>query len=267
MTDYPTTNRDSGRSKTLRLIVLHSTETPADTARAVAVAFQNPARRASAHWIIGTDATLSGVPEEDTAWAAPGANADGIQIEQCGYAYSTDWTSGDGLTVLRATASVVAGIHTRHGIPLVHLTDAQLAAGASGIVTHAQVSAVYKMSDHTDPGPSYPIDQLIALASAGTTTTTPTTTTAETSEEDETVYTIIKSPNRVHALIAPGLYKPFSTSEQLKVALAVLKPAVRDNINDRQYDVARALIVQGTLDATKTAKALADIEAALKEDQ
>lgn len=155
--------------------MLHSTETPPGTARAVARQFQDPTRRVSSHWVVGTDVTVSCVAESDTAWAAPGANADGIQIEQCGYAGSTDWTSGDGLAVVTATAALVAGICSRHNIPLRALTDSELAAGQAGICTHAQVSRVYKKSDHWDPGPNYPMATLIAMAS-GEHTTTPTTT-------------------------------------------------------------------------------------------
>ncbi len=161
VTDYPTPSQYTGRNRPLRLVILHSTETPTNTARSVARNFQDDTRKTSAHWIVGTDATVSGVAETDTAWAAPGANADGIQIEQCGYAASTDWRNGDGLQVVQATAHLLAQVCARHSIPLRHLSDAELAAGASGVVSHAQVSAVYKKSTHTDPGPTYPWDLVL----------------------------------------------------------------------------------------------------------
>lgn len=165
MTDYPTSNTSGRRRGSPRLIVLHSTESPPSSARAIAAMFQRPSVRASAHWIVGTDAVLSGVPESHVAWAAPGANHDGLQIEQCGYAGSTDWTSGAGARVVEATAKIVAGMHKRWGIPLRALTNAQIAAGWSGVVTHHQISQVYRRSDHWDPGPRYPLGRLLALAS------------------------------------------------------------------------------------------------------
>lgn len=199
MVDYPTPNHHPGRVRPVRLIVLHSTETPAATARAVATGFQDPARRASSHYVVGTDGVVSCVAESDTAWAAPGANADGVQIEQCGYAGSTDWTSGDGAAVVAATAGLVAGICARHSIPLRALTDGELAAGQAGIVTHAQVSRVYRRSDHWDPGPSYPMATLLAIAAGHPTTTTATD--PDTQEDLMLISTTTPWGATAHALI------------------------------------------------------------------
>jgi hypothetical protein len=110
---------------------------------------------------------VSQVAESDTAWAAPGANADGIQIEQTAHAgWSTEWLGGGQvpLDMLRNTAEVMAGISQRWGIPLVHLSNDELANGASGVIGHVQASEVYQQSDHWDPGPSYPYDYVIDLA-------------------------------------------------------------------------------------------------------
>lgn len=256
MSDYPTPNQYTGRISPVRLIVVHSTETPTSTARSVAKNFQDPARRSSAHWIVGTDATVSGVAEADTAWAAPGANHDGIQVEQCGYAASTDWTTGDGATVVSATARLIHDIATRWSIPIRHLTNAELAAGQRGIVTHAQVSAVYKKSDHTDPGPAYPMATLITQATDPTTPTTPTT-----QEDPEMI--IIKSPNRAATLVGPATFHVFRNSEELAETLNVLRPGVKDTLNDRQYDVIRAVILAGTIDAATTDAALTTLLSSL----
>ena len=94
-------------------------------------------------------------------------------------------------------------------------------------------------------------------------TTTPTATATE-SEPPEMV--IIKSPNRPHALTGPGCFHIFRNSEELETALTVLKPDVKDAINDRQYDVVRAVILAGTLDAETTKTQLADIYAALDKE-
>ena len=186
MVDYPTPNMHVGRLGRPRLIVLHSTETPTNTARAVARNFQDPAARASAHWVVGADGIISCVDESDTAWAAPGANHDGIQIEQAGYAYRTDWTGGEGAQVVAQTARLVAQICTRWGIPIRHLIDADIANGHAGIVTHAQISRVYRQSDHTDPGPNYPLSTLLAQAQG--TPATPNNST--TLREDTPMYLI-----------------------------------------------------------------------------
>ena len=85
-------------------------------------------------------------------------------------------------------------------------------------------------------------------------------------EEGEPEMTIIKSPNRPHALTGPGCVHIFRNGEELETTLTVLKPAVKDAINDRQYDVIRAVIYAGTLDAETTKTQLADIYAALDKE-
>lgn len=94
--------------------------------------------------------------------------------------------------------------------------------------------------------------------------TTTTTTTSHGEEKDDDVFTIIKSPNRDHALIAPGVYLRLTREEQLKVILTVLEPRLKDHINDREYDVAVSAILESTLDATRTETLLAQINARLQ---
>ena len=81
-------NRHAGRREPIRLIVIHTMEVPeaASVAEAVGAAFANPARQASAHIGVDTESTVRYVPDEDTAWAAPGANADGLHLELAGRA-------------------------------------------------------------------------------------------------------------------------------------------------------------------------------------
>ena len=88
-------------------------------------------------------------------------------------------------------------------------------------------------------------------------------TTITTTDEENDVFTIIKAPDRPHAIIAPGVYLPLDREELLKVALTVLPYRLRDGINTREYDVAVELIVRSTLDAERTAALLAQIESAV----
>lgn len=187
MTDYPSPNMHAGRLRPVRLIIIHTMQCPpTDSATRGSMAYlQRPSVRASCHWGVGPTLTLSGVGEGDTAWAAPGANADGIQIEQAGYAtklnadgsvqtQGSDYTTGDGALIVARTARLVADIAHRHGIPIRHLTDAQLAAGEAGIIGHIQASRVYG-GTHWDPGDTYPWDTLIQAATGTTTTVAPIT--------------------------------------------------------------------------------------------
>lgn len=161
------TNYRRGRSRKVRLAVIHTMEVKETSGAAEWCAgyFRgSKAPKASAHYYVDADSTIQGVLERDTAFAAPGANADGIQIEHAGYARqnAADWGDQYSLAMLRdQSAPLMAGICARHGIPIRHLTDAQLRAGEAGIIGHVQASRVYKLSSHWDPGTSFPWDEYL----------------------------------------------------------------------------------------------------------
>lgn len=161
------TNYRRGRSRKVRLAVIHTMEVKETSGAAEWCAgyFRgSKAPKASAHYYVDADSTIQGVFERDTAFAAPGANADGIQIEHAGYAKQTagDWADAYSLAMLRdQSAPLMAGICARHGIPIRHLTDAQLRAGEAGLIGHVQASRVYKLSSHWDPGTSFPWDEYL----------------------------------------------------------------------------------------------------------
>jgi hypothetical protein len=73
-----------------------------------------------------------------------------------------------------------------------------------------------------------------AIVTALTTNPTPV------AQEDDMF--IIKSANRPHALVGPGLFHVFSGTEELQVTLNVFSPIIKDKVNDREYDVAKAVI-------------------------
>lgn len=169
ITQIPSPNRNTGRTRKVRVVVIHTMESPENATTAEDVArnwFARTAARASAHYCVDADSIVQCVSEADTAWAAPGANADGIQIELAGRAGqgATGWADTYSAAELDIAARLVADICTRHSIPIRKLTREQLAAGERGIIGHADASAVYRLSDHTDPGPDFPWDQVIAKA-------------------------------------------------------------------------------------------------------
>lgn len=202
MINVPTTNYHAGRLGGIRLIVLHTAECPCEAGRAKSTLeyLARPAVQASAHYATDPTTTCSQVAEDDTAWAAPGANSDGIQIEQAGYAGwgPAEWALPEAVAMMRNTAALVADISRRRGIPLVHLTNAQLAAGASGVIHHVQAAQVYQLSDHWDCGPNYPIDQVIAWAT-GTGGTVPPDVPTPKIEDDEMLVQFYTDPIQVVA--------------------------------------------------------------------
>ncbi|WP_286697555.1 peptidoglycan recognition protein family protein [Dermacoccus sp. UBA1591] len=168
ITTIPSPNFTRGRARNVRLVVIHTVEAPERDSIAEDVArnwFATTAARSSAHYVVDSDSIVRCVDEADTAWAAPGANADGIQIEHAGYAAQTPSQWGDDYSraMLELSARLTADLCRRYAIPAVHLTPAQLAAGARGIIGHIDATNAYSGGrGHTDPGPSFPWDAYIA---------------------------------------------------------------------------------------------------------
>lgn len=154
----------------VRVIVLHTMEAPekGETAENVARYFANLDRPASAHVCVDNNSVVQCVYDNDTAFAAPGCNFDGIQIEMAGYARQTpeEWKDEFSSAMLKLVAGVIAQYSLKYDIPIRRLTDEDLRLMDKGIVGHDQVSRVYKRSTHTDPGPAFPWDEVISMAVA-----------------------------------------------------------------------------------------------------
>ena len=140
----------------LRVIVIHDAEAPSNAAEGVARYGATTDRSVSWHVVVDDNEAYRQLPDGYVSWTAPGCNHDGLHVEQCGYArYSkVEWFRHQ--ATLKRTAWIVAKWCRHYDIPPVWLSDEGLRAGKRGMVTHAQVSRVYKRSDHTDPGPNYP---------------------------------------------------------------------------------------------------------------
>lgn len=145
-----------------RLIVIHTMENPEKpgTARAVARWFAGPAApQASAHYCIDQAEVVQCVREKDVAWAAPGANRDGIHLEHAGRARQTleEWSDEYSRAELSVSAVVAADVAARHAIPIRKLTVEQVKDGVSkGFCGHVDVTKAFGKSTHTDPGENFP---------------------------------------------------------------------------------------------------------------
>lgn len=143
------------------VIVMHSMEAAEKptTAEAVARWFAGPqAPQASAHFCVDSDSVIQSVHLRDVAWAAPGANANGIHIELAGYAKQTEaqWLDAYGMDMLSRAAALVADLCRRFSIPIAKLSVDELKAGKRGICAHHDVSLAFRKSTHTDPGKGFP---------------------------------------------------------------------------------------------------------------
>ncbi len=154
-----------GRRK-VRVIVIHSMEAPekGETAENVARFFQNTDSPASAHLCIDNNSIVQCVFDNNVAFAAPGCNHDGIQLELAGFARQTreEWMDAFSILMLENAANAAAQYCLKYDIPPVHLTNAELKSGEKGIVGHVQATQVFKISTHTDPGDGFPWDHFIA---------------------------------------------------------------------------------------------------------
>jgi N-acetyl-anhydromuramyl-L-alanine amidase AmpD len=150
------------RDGSVRLIVIHTPEWPESDSGAEAVAryfhLMPDNRKVSCHITVDNNSIVQCVKDSYVAWAAPGANHDGIQIEMTGYANQTpaQWLDKFSIMALALTADAAAQYCLKYMLPPSHLTNEQLRAGLRGIVGHDQVTAVYHESDHRDPGPNFP---------------------------------------------------------------------------------------------------------------
>jgi N-acetyl-anhydromuramyl-L-alanine amidase AmpD len=160
--------RNAGRSSgAMRVVVIHTMESPegVTTAEDVSNWAAGPtAPKASWHYAVDSNSIVGCVDEEDVAWAAPGANHDGVQIELAGKAGQTaqQWADDFSRAELVLAAKLVADICKRREIDVRKLTNAQLADGRSrGVIGHVQASEVFKRSTHTDPGTAFPWEKFM----------------------------------------------------------------------------------------------------------
>ena len=261
-----------GREKALRLIVIHTMEAPESpkTAENIAAYFASDAVVASAHACVDQDSVVVCLPPSATAFAAPGANADGYQIEHAGYAGqdAAGWADEASQAMLRLSAAHARAIALAAGIPLKHLTNAELAAGEAGFVGHNQVSDVYKRSDHWDPGTNFPWSQYMGLVNNGEAETEEANTVPEEdtvhfirSRQTGTIYAI--TPTDVVAMTSAkvwgDLVKAHGLTNDYEVSLddGDIAGIAADAAARRARLVAEVAATVGSIDPGKIAESLA----------
>lgn len=158
----------TGRS--IDLLVIHDMEMQEklDTAEACANFFKNQRKGSSgssAHYCIDANSVVQCVLDKNVAWAAPGANHDGIQFEHAGFAKQTtaDWLDDYGRKMLfTRSAPLFAQKCHEHKIPPVFLRAPGLTAQKRGITTHWEVTRAFSHGQgHTDPGNNFPIQRFM----------------------------------------------------------------------------------------------------------
>lgn len=152
-------------------IVWHDMEASETSTRAEATAnyFADPGdgRRVSAHYCVDDNSAVQCVYTWDSAWTVGNTqgNYRGINIELSGFARQGkgEWLDDFGRAMFAVIAPIVRADCERYGIPMRWLTDAQVRAGEKGFTTHVQLGRVFGGSDHTDPGPAFPYEYVLAV--------------------------------------------------------------------------------------------------------
>lgn len=160
---------ESRQGKTVQLLAVHSTEGDGTAAALRDAAWWT----GSAHAIADEHTLLTPaqgcVPYAVAAWTIRNANHFTDNIELVGWAHWTraDWLARPGL--LENCARWLADRSVARGIPLVKLSPADVNAGKSGVIghvdwTYATRAAGDQDGTHTDPGPGFPFDLVLARA-------------------------------------------------------------------------------------------------------
>jgi N-acetyl-anhydromuramyl-L-alanine amidase AmpD len=159
----------------VRLLVIHDMEFPErkDTAEVIAHDFatRTPANPGSAHICVDSDSIIQCVHDNDIAWAAPGANTDGIQVELAGYGKQTreDWLDVYGIALLALGCDASAQYLLKYGIPPLKLSVAQVKDGKTrGVCGHVDVTNAFPDlgHGHQDPGTHFPWDYFMSSVKA-----------------------------------------------------------------------------------------------------
>lgn len=155
------------RTRPIQGICIHTTEnTPGTPAENVAT-FQLTSRSGSYHRLVDASGRVLIENTDDwTTWSTGNLGNDVLLHASCvaRAALTRDqWLAET--KMLDALAETVAMWSTEHDIPLVILNADDLVAGRRGIYGHDD-TRIWGGTDHTDPGPGFPWDELVARARA-----------------------------------------------------------------------------------------------------
>lgn len=157
----------------VQLIVIHTTEgSEGPTAAEDGAAYdQRRTDGTSTHYFHDSDSTVQCVRTADIAHAARyQGNRRGIQHELCGRAGqgTAGWADAASQGTLRQAAKQCARDAAKWGIPVRHLTVAEVADGVKGFCGHYDITRAFPQDNgtHTDPGPSFPWSQFLDMVRA-----------------------------------------------------------------------------------------------------
>jgi len=160
-----------GRVDTPIWIVVHSGETlelptSAEGMQSFFAGSGSPV--ASTHLSADDTSLARSVHDWDTAFGAPGVNANGLHLEQAGKAaqHRNDWLDKFSRKMIEEqSAKAVAYWSHHHDIPLVKRGPQDILHKHSGVIAHFDATHAFNTpGGHTDPGQYYPWHLLLGAA-------------------------------------------------------------------------------------------------------
>jgi len=160
----------------IQIIVIHSAENqelPGQAAHLAQWFAGATAPQASAHEMVDNEHVVESVADTDTAWAVDDfpLNLISKSYELTGHAENSaaEWADAYEKGVIAQATKAIKEDLVKYGIPVVHLTDAQIVEAHNGdrsikgICTHADISRALKIvGGHTDPGVNFPMGSFLA---------------------------------------------------------------------------------------------------------
>jgi hypothetical protein len=186
------------------------------------------------HELVDDIEYVVGAHDNQVVAGAAGANEDGFHICMIGAADQTDaqWHDGFSVATWQRAAERARAACVRFGIPFRLLSTAEVAAGASGICGHVNVSQAYHKSTHTDPGPHFPWAEFMAHVVGATPAPLP--------QVKEDMY-LIRDERGAITLVGPKLFTHLSPTQLAAVKL--LKPALQQvQVTSAQADLIKQAV-------------------------
>lgn len=207
-------NSYGGSKTTKKWIVVHNTSNDAPAVNEASYA-KRRTDSVSSHYYVDDERIIQSLNTDYRAFhvGSSAGNSGGIAYEVTGVnSKSRSWWLSNVRWDLMATQ--IRKDCAAHGIAPRLLSVDEIKSGKTGIMTHDQARRAWGGTDHTDPGPNFPLDHLIALIEGNTEEDDMPTA-------DEVAHAVWTFKNE--KLTKSDAYEHLRNSEPVKAVMAELK--------------------------------------------